>query len=617
MLGSYSRTHSRGLSLEATSPGTGSIATRTPPGIRFFDSPNGEISENLATDNARQGINVWNLSAGASVESNIVTGNDRSGIYIQDTNSVTVEDNTAEDNGYRGIHVQGSDEFVDEQRVLTGIEVRGNTISNNSQSTAGDAPYTGIFVQSVDGALVTDNTLEQTLSGAIIAEETINVEIRGNDISDPRGQTRHVIQAIDSQNAIIEENTLTDVGQGVLVSEDGFNTFGDKPFDASNAEIRGNDITNVENGPAIQLGFSPGPSETYNGSANALIEGNVIEDTSSASILLVGLSSGTVIENNDVTNAGPSGIEVQRGGGFDLTDPDLTFLDTTDVTIANNRLNESNAGVRLQATTRVTVEDNVLTRNDVGISSSGNQTDTVLRYNEIIDSTDAGIRFSNSAGDLHAYENHIEGGDGNGIQVGSAGGGTFENNTITEVGRFGVMFYDNFWQGPGTPRSTGGAFSDQRNEALLIDNEISNAGVDGVRVDFGTGIEIRDNEIADSAEHGVRLAYRSSTVDGIAEDFFRAAEDTTVSGNEISGSGEIGLYVDTIANPITPGGSGGGGLSDPDPENEFPSGVFVTDNQFESNGNGTVFTPYVSEIEIENNMPCCGSDQRTVQSVCE
>ncbi|SNR34627.1 parallel beta-helix repeat (two copies) [Halorubrum vacuolatum] len=585
----------------STVTGNGFELDEDAPGIRFFDSPDGEISENHASDNARQGINVWNLSAGTSVESNTVTGNEMSGIYIQDANSVTIEDNTAEDNGFRGIHVQGSDEFVDEQRVLTGIEVRGNKISNNSQSTAGDAPYTGIFVQSVNGALVTDNTLEQTLRGAIIAEETIDVEIRENDISDPRSQTSHVLQAIDSQNVVIQDNTLTDVGQGILVSEDGFDTFGDKPFDASNAEIRGNDITNVENGPAIQLGFSPGPSETYNGSANALIEGNVIEDTSSASILLVGLSSGTVIENNDVTNAGPSGIEVQRGGGFDLTDPDLTFLDTTDVTVTNNRLNESNAGVRLEATTRATVEDNVLARNDVGISSTLNQTDTVIRHNEIIDSTDAGIRFTKAAGDLHAYGNHIEGGDGNGIQVGSAGGGTFENNTITDVGRFGVMFYDNFWQGTGTPRSTGGAFSDQRNEALLIDNEISNAGVDGVRVDFGTGIEIRDNEITDSAEHGVRLAYRSSTVDGIAEDFFRAAEDTTVSGNEIIGSGEIGLYVDTIANPITPGGSGGGGSSDPDPENEFPSGVFVTDNQFESNGDGTVFTPYVSEIEIENN----------------
>ena len=225
----------------------------------------------------------------------------------------------------------------------------------------------------------------------------------------------------------------------------------------------------------------------------------------------------------------------------------------------------------------------------------------MLQYNEITDSTDAGIRFSGSAGDLHAYGNHIEGGEGNGIQVGSAGGGTFENNTITDVGRFGVVFYDDAWSGPGTARSSGSAFDDQRNEGSVIDNEITNAGVDGVRVDFGTGIEIRDNEITDSAEHGVRLAYRSATDDNVAEDFFRAAEDTTVSGNEIIGSGEIGLYVDTIANSITPGGSGGGGLSGPDPENEFPTGVFVTDNHFESNGNGTVFTPYVSEIEIENN----------------
>ncbi|WP_205849558.1 right-handed parallel beta-helix repeat-containing protein [Natronorubrum bangense] len=568
------------------------------PGIRFDDSPNGEISHNDATDNARQGINVMGGSAGTLVEHNTASGNERSGIYVQDTNAVTIEENTAEDNGFRGIHVEGSDEGTDEKRVLTGIEIRGNEIADNSQSDLTSETYSGIFVQSVDGALVEDNVLERNLR-AIVAEETIDVELRGNDISNPRVQTTHELQAIDSRNVVIEDNTLTDVGMGILVSEDGFDLQAIKPFDSSNAEIRGNDITNVQNGAAIQLGFSE-DGATYNGSANAVIEDNVIKNTSSSAIVLAGLSSETVIENNEVTNGGPSGVLITRGGAVDSVDPE-TFFDTTDVTITNNRLNESNVGVRLQATTRVTVEGNILARNDVGISSSSNQTETVLQYNEITDSADAGIRFFGSAGDLHAYGNYIEGGDGNGIQVGSAGGGTFENNTITDVGRFGVVFYDDAWTGPGDARSSGSAFDDQRNEGSVIDNEITNAGVDGVRVDFGTGIEISDNEISDSAEHGVRLAYRSATDDNVAEDFFRAAEDTTVSGNEIAGSGEIGLYVDTIAAPITPDGRGGGTGSAPDPDNEFPTGVFVTDNRFESNGNGTVFTPYVSGIEIETN----------------
>ncbi|MFA9427828.1 right-handed parallel beta-helix repeat-containing protein [Natronorubrum sp. A-ect3] len=564
------------------------------PGIRFFDSPNGEITNNVVNDNARQGINVWNQSAGALVEGNTASGNDRSGIYLQDANGATITDNVAKANGYRGIHVEATADFGEEKEILTGIEVRGNEIANNSQ----DGAYSGIYLQSVDGAVVEDNVLEQSLR-AIVAEETTDVEIRGNDVSDPRVQTSHELQAIDSQNVVIEDNTLTDVGQGILVSEDGFDTFGDKPFDSSNAEIRGNELTNVENGPAIQFGFSEDGS-IYNGSANAVIADNVIESTSGDAIYLAGLSSGTVIENNEITNGGPSGILVARGGASDTSDPE-TFLDTTDVTIKDNQLNESNAGVRLRATTRATVEHNLLASNDVGISSESNQTDTVLRHNEIIDSTNAGIRFSGSAGDLHAYENHIEGGDGNGIQIGSAGGGTFENNTITDVGRFGVMFYDDAWAGPGNARSSGSAFDDQRNEALVIDNEITNAGVDGIRVDFGTGIEIVDNTVTDSAEHGVRLAYRSATDDSVAEDFFRAAEDTTVSGNDVVGSVEIGLYIDTIAAPITADGSGGSELSEPDPENEFPTGVVVTDNRFEANGNGTVFTPYVSEIEIENN----------------
>lgn len=339
------------------------------PGIRFFDSPNGEITNNIANDNARQGINIWNQSAGALVAGNTASGNDRSGIYVEDTNTVNITDNTAEENGYRGIHVESTTRFGQETEILAGIEVRGNEIANNSQSDETSQTYSGIFVQNVDGALVEDNVLERNLR-AIVAEETINVEIRGNDISDPRVQTSHELQAIDSQNVVIEDNTLTNIGQGILVSEDGFGMSGNNPFDSSNAEIRGNDITNVGGGAAIQLGFSE-DGATYNGSTDAVIEDNVIENTSGSAIDLAGLSSGTAIENNEVTNGGPSGVLVTRGGAEDSTDPE-TFVDTADVTVRNNRFNESNAGVRLRATTRATVEHNVLARNDVGISSESN-----------------------------------------------------------------------------------------------------------------------------------------------------------------------------------------------------------------------------------------------------
>jgi parallel beta-helix repeat protein len=196
-------------------------------------------------------------------------------------------------------------------------------------------------------------------------------------------------------------------------------------------------------------------SRTVEISDNRIVAG--IKTYPAQSAIFVHPGSREVSIEGNAIEAGPrAGITVLCSGGDSLTDNALRGDAETGIRwygcdeaargllVSGNRvLGFAKEGVRLQGTDRaperVSVRENVLTANGVGLVLSGDLAGTVIEDNDVRDARGSGIRVDAEASGVTLSRNRVSGSGGYGIEVLSRGN-IVTNNRVTD-NRGGAIFF--------------------------------------------------------------------------------------------------------------------------------------------------------------------------------
>lgn len=221
-------------------------------------------------------------------------------------------------------------------------------------------------------------------------------------------------------------------------------------FDGGSAEIENNLITKIRNNPlnGNQLGhgilvFGDGRRTT------AEIEGNTITDYQKGGVLVFGPDADAEVSDNVIRGVGPTGViaqngvEVSTGASAEIEDNSISAnVYTGTETFA--------AGVLLTAADRVTVSDNRLFANTVGVAAFF---------------TD-GVTIS---------DNRVFGNFADGIQLAGVDRGRVTDNRVTENGGDGIVL-------------------DDTTRVRVSDNRVTENGGDGLVLTNGSA----DNRVSDN-----------------------------------------------------------------------------------------------------------------------
>lgn len=201
-----------------------------------------------------------------------------------------------------------------------------------------------------------------------------------------------LIQISGSQNVTIRgltikgpaETTTPDL-YGILVNGGG------------SAKIVGNRISNITDDPlsGVQRGIA-----IYiggDGGGSATIDGNLITRYQKAGIVVSGADSTATIDDNVVYGQGPTTVIAQNG----VQISDGATAKITDNVIAGNTFTPNTfaaSGILLDASGKVTIEDNVVSRNSIGIFVSAAAEGLVIKENVVARNDLLGIYLDSTSG---------------------------------------------------------------------------------------------------------------------------------------------------------------------------------------------------------------------------
>jgi parallel beta-helix repeat protein len=243
-----------------------------------------------------------------------------------------------------------------------------------------------------------------------------------------------IVRVTTSTNVTIQDFTITGPGGGGCGSIE----YGVRVDGGGSAKITGNHITMIEDSPfggcQSGVGILVGrAAESTTGSAT--IQKNTIDNYQKNGITVSNAGSSATIEDNDVIGAGPTAVNGQNG---------VQISSGATATLKHNAVSGNQyspqsvaaAGILLISPGAVSVDDNNIVSNDVGIyaTPAGGLN---VKNNDISHSTFDGIAIVNSSGGTYqSNRSHDNGGPGIGLY--GTSGVTLKNNKLDDNAGDGI-----------------------------------------------------------------------------------------------------------------------------------------------------------------------------------
>ena len=360
------------------------------------------ISGNTITDNVSgtfseigHGGAIYVMNASPVIENNIISNNscgmnaspkgNGCGIYVKDSDSITIRHNT--------------------------IQANNGTGAGGNKSSGG-----GMYIVNTQNAMIANNTITENdvwIDGGGLAVisclncSVVNNTITGNKVHYGNGGGILVSQ---SPNLVIMDNSITnnEIGyMGNRIGEGG----GIYLANSENVTIKRNTITG--NGGSGKLGGGIFISQSKFMFLNNIVSNNHTED-SGGGIYVIDSHNASV--TNNLINRNGS----QSGGG-------VALYDSMNILITNNVINNNGSmygGGILGSQSYLIIANNTITKNQANASNWGNG---------------FGGGIYNSGGDISIYNNIITENSADGTETYSMGGGIYnEGGTMTGD-------YNNIW----------------------------------------------------------------------------------------------------------------------------------------------------------------------------
>jgi parallel beta-helix repeat protein len=294
----------------------------------------------------------------------------------------------------------------------------------------------------------------------------------------PASQQTAIVKVSGASNVTIDGFTIQGPGNGP-----GSIGYGVQVVGGGSANISNNHITQIQDGPmsgdqngvAILVG-----RKSLDTTGTATISHNTIDGYQKAGIVVDNVGSSAEIDHNTISGAGSTaliaqnGIQISRGATGNVNHN----------TISGNLYapqSDASTGILLYQSGAVTIEQNTLLNNDVGIDAIGANGSTI-DHNQVTGSTFDGILLDTTSGATvdHNTTNNNGFGDSSANRPGDGGialvGST--NNTITQN-------TSNSNKGDGIcvdPASTGNSFDHNQtsgNTRFDVEDESTGAGTAG------------------------------------------------------------------------------------------------------------------------------------------
>jgi parallel beta-helix repeat protein len=205
------------------------------------------------------------------------------------------------------------------------------------------------------------------------------------------------IVQLQAQNTKLQKFTIQGPGGGPCDSIE----YGVRVDGGGSATIEQNHITHIhdtpfsgcQNGNAVQIGRA---AEGQIGSG--IVKNNQIDDYQKTGVVVSNTGSDATVENNDITGVGPTaviaqnGIQVSSGANARVKNNNVSNNQYSPQTVADR-------GILLFDQGTVTVENNTVTANDVGISALGGADNaTTIKGNKVSGSVFDGIDLEDIVG---------------------------------------------------------------------------------------------------------------------------------------------------------------------------------------------------------------------------
>ncbi len=363
---------------------------RSYDGIVIDASSYARIFNNTLSENE---FGIWSVNSNlSSVLNNTITGSNSTGVYLQNVNDTTVDDNIIKDtinvsgilletsrgnqiryntlvnNTLAGVHLNMSSV----SNTLSGNNLTSNTYgvileSSNSNLLSGNVISTslnqGIYLQSSNLTNISHNTLSGNLWGILMDRSRDNL-ISGNTISSSR---KYGVEIVRSTNVTLSGNTVSGSYRHGIV------------LDASNQNqiytnrIAGNNYSGVYIYSSL-LNSVKGNNATANNRSGIHLENSnfsTIEDNHAGSNgdygVLLHRSENNIIINVTASSNSKMGIYLNYSGGNNISDSRISssYIGAYFLSSSNNRLVRSTieanpgGGIRISSSSKSNTLQNV------------------------------------------------------------------------------------------------------------------------------------------------------------------------------------------------------------------------------------------------------------------
>ena len=427
----------------------GNTISASPPsdyrgdGLRFLDSPDAVITENVVTSNSAEGI-LLRASPGANVHANVVTGNGREGILLDHSDGASLANNTVSHNGW-GIHLAASRNatLAGNLFVNNGILLDGDLIEHYSTHViAEDNSVEGlpIYYDPHCGNL----QIDRVALGQLLLVNCDSLEVRNVTLS----RTDVGIEAMQAGRVTVRDTKFQDLAIGALVRNVqafefrnntvlGSGPAGLRVSGGSWANVTGNTIDGC-----VPIAYDQCDGVDIQGVAEVVVADNSIHGNRDG-LSVADARSVTVLRNN-ISGNGLGGViglsgNVRLEGNVLENTIGYVVSHAANLSIRGNRVRgQGGVGLEIYLVTNLTMEGNAIleagsTTGRPGIYAE--VTNATIRRNSVSSSPE-GLQLYNSRNVL-VEENDFVGDQGGAFFLGLTNV-TFARNSVTSSAGYAI-----------------------------------------------------------------------------------------------------------------------------------------------------------------------------------
>ncbi|MHA2369096.1 MAG: NosD domain-containing protein [Candidatus Hodarchaeales archaeon] len=492
-------------------------------GVAIGNCTDNILSQNTISFNMVHGVLISQDAQEQTITNNLISCNSHHGVSISGAHKNLIKDNIISDNKIHGINCDNSqgnmilDNILD-YNSLSGIYLSksaGNTLSNNLLTKGSN---NGIFFSESNSNSISYNIIHKKTDSGMLFQFSFGNYISYNDISF-NGLSGINFAYRSSHNHLVR-NSLADNGKGIIF------------FVSSSNYLDRNTITNNDE-YAIQLIdssysiISQNQIETagldgiysFRSSVNLLTR-NFISKISEVGVYFDQSSSNSLIENH-FTSIGIAGIKIRLSRGNVLV---------------NNTLELSSNGIHVLESYQILIQDNLLTKNNYGISIENSRYNTVSMNNITLNS-EMGIILNDS--DSNSVSENIITSNILAIYLERSLHNSLNNNTLTE--------------------NTNGIYLFWSNTNLISVNDIKIGESNGLLLNSSENNLIELNKISTNILNGIHLWQSHSngltgnfiSENGASGIVLELSDANYLSYNTLMQNRHYGIEIDGVNNEIT------------------------------------------------------------------